>query len=95
VPSRLSGEGAGGLTARELEVLALVAEGLSNRAIAERLYISAKTAGRHVSNIFAKLGVHTRAAASRVALERGLVAGAVPAAPQMGRSPDGGTPPPS
>jgi DNA-binding CsgD family transcriptional regulator len=46
-----------GLTARELEVLALVAEGRSNRQIAEALFISAKTASVHVSNILAKLGV--------------------------------------
>lgn len=84
-----------GLSTRELEVLALIAEGLSNRGIGERLVISEKTAGRHVSNIFAKLGVHNRAQAARIAAERG-VAGA-PRAPdrntaigsgQMVRSPD-------
>ena len=61
-----------GLSARELEVVGLVARGLSNRAIGERLCISEKTAGRHVSNIFAKLGVHSRAEAARIAAERGL-----------------------
>jgi DNA-binding CsgD family transcriptional regulator len=66
-----------GLTAREREVLALIADGLSNRGIAERLVISEKTAGRHVSNIFAKLGIHNRAQAARIAAERGL-AGAAP-----------------
>jgi DNA-binding CsgD family transcriptional regulator len=61
-----------GLTAREREVVRLVAAGLSNRAIAERLVISEKTAGRHLSNIFCKLGVHNRAQATRAVLERGI-----------------------
>ncbi len=55
-PSR-AGTGAGGLSARELEVLGLVAEGLTNRQIAERLVISEHTAIRHVANVFRKLGV--------------------------------------
>ena len=59
------------LSPREREVLALLADGLSNRQIGSRLHISEKTAGRHVSNIFTKLGVHTRAQAARVAAERG------------------------
>jgi DNA-binding NarL/FixJ family response regulator len=63
---------AAGLTPRELEVLLLVADGVSNRGIGERLVISEKTAVRHVSNIFTKLGVHTRAEAARVAAEGGL-----------------------
>ena len=95
VPSRLSGAGAGGLTAREVEVLGLVADGLSNRAIAERLFISQKTAGRHVSNLFAKLGVHSRAQAARVALERGLLGDDATPGQKMGRSPDGAPPAPS
>jgi DNA-binding NarL/FixJ family response regulator len=49
------------LTVRELQVAGLVAEGLTNRQIAERLVISARTADRHVSNILAKLGLATRA----------------------------------
>ena len=61
-----------GLTAREIEVLQLVAAGLSNRTIGERLVISEKTVGRHVSNLFCKLGVHNRAQATRIATERGL-----------------------
>ncbi len=61
-----------GLTPRENEVLSLVAEGLSNRVIGERLYISEKTVGRHVSNLFCKLGVHNRAQATRIATERAL-----------------------
>jgi len=62
------GAGADGLTARESEVLALIADGLSNRAIADRLVISEATAARHVFNIFTKLGVHTRAQAVAVAM---------------------------
>ena len=48
---------AGGLTGREVQVLALVATGRTNRAIATELVISEKTVARHVSNIFAKLGL--------------------------------------
>ncbi|MEJ2871227.1 LuxR family transcriptional regulator [Actinomycetospora sp. OC33-EN08] len=59
------------LSPREREVLALLADGLSNRDIGSRLFVSEKTAGRHVSNIFTKLGVHTRAQAARLAAERG------------------------
>lgn len=67
-PSRPRGTGGGGLTGREAEVLGLVAEGLTNRAIAERLVISENTVIRHVANIFTRLGVHSRAAAvARVA----------------------------
>ncbi len=65
--------GAGGLSARELEVLGLVAEGLTNRQIAERLVISEHTAIRHVANVFRKLGASNRAAAVRLAAERGLI----------------------
>jgi DNA-binding CsgD family transcriptional regulator len=64
-----------GLTARELDVLALVAEGRSNRQIAEALFISAKTASVHVSNILAKLGVGSRVEAAAVAHRLGLLAG--------------------
>jgi DNA-binding CsgD family transcriptional regulator len=62
----------GDLSPREIEVLRLLSEGLSNRGIAARLVISEKTAIRHVSNIFAKLGVHSRAAATREAVTRGI-----------------------
>jgi DNA-binding CsgD family transcriptional regulator len=61
-----------GLTARELEVLPLLATGLSNRAIARRLFISEKTVARHVSNIFGKLGLSSRAAATAWAYQHGL-----------------------
>jgi DNA-binding CsgD family transcriptional regulator len=71
-PTR-AGAGVGGLSARELEVLALVAEGLTNRQIAERLVISEHTAIRHVANLTRKLGVRNRAAAARVGAERGLI----------------------
>jgi DNA-binding NarL/FixJ family response regulator len=65
---------AGGvLTERELEVLRLVTTGLTNRAIGERLSLSEKTVARHLSNIFAKLGLSTRAAATAYAYENGLV----------------------
>jgi DNA-binding NarL/FixJ family response regulator len=63
---------AGGLSAREVEVLRLIAAGKSNRAIATELFISEKTVARHVSNIFTKLGVSTRAAATAYAYEHGL-----------------------
>jgi DNA-binding CsgD family transcriptional regulator len=61
-----------GLSGRELEVLRLVADGRSNREIGELLFISEKTAGRHLSTIFTKLGVHTRAEAARIAAEQGV-----------------------
>jgi DNA-binding CsgD family transcriptional regulator len=56
-----------GLTPREREVLALIADGRTNRQIAEALFISAKTASVHVSNILAKLGVANRGEAAAVA----------------------------
>jgi DNA-binding NarL/FixJ family response regulator len=59
------------LSARELEVLALVAAGRTNHEIAGRLGISAHTVARHLSNIFTKLGVGSRAAASAFALDAG------------------------
>ena len=61
------------LSSREREVLALVAQGHTNRAIAIRLFLSEKTVARHLSNIFAKLGVGSRAAATAYAYEHGLV----------------------
>ena len=63
----------GGLTARELEVLRLVATGKTNRAIAADLFLSEKTVARHVSNIFTKLGLSSRAAATAYAYEHDLV----------------------
>jgi DNA-binding NarL/FixJ family response regulator len=64
---------AGGLTAREAQVLRLVAAGSSNRAIAAELGISEHTVARHLQNIFAKIGVTSRTAASAFAFEHGLV----------------------
>ena len=64
---------AGGLTARELEVLRLVATGKTNRSIAADLFLSEKTVARHVSNIFSKLGLSSRAAATAYAYEHDLV----------------------
>ncbi|HEY8258659.1 MAG TPA: response regulator transcription factor [Gemmatimonadales bacterium] len=63
---------AGGLTARELEVLELVATGKSNRSIASELAISEKTVARHMSNIFTKLGISSRAAATAYAFRNKL-----------------------
>jgi DNA-binding CsgD family transcriptional regulator len=62
-----------GLTSRELQVLRLVAAGKTNRAIADELVISEKTVARHVSNIFAKLRLSSRAAATAYAYEHDLV----------------------
>ena len=70
-PERQPGA-APGLTPRELEVLRLVAAGRSNGQIAEALFISRKTASVHVSNILAKLGVHTRTEAAAAAHRLGL-----------------------
>lgn len=63
----------GVLTPRELEVLRLLATGATNRAIAAQLVLSERTVDRHVSNMFLKLGVSSRAAATAKAFERGLV----------------------
>ena len=62
-----------GLTRRELQVLRLVAAGETNRGIATELVLSERTVDRHVSNIYAKLGVSSRAAATAYAYERQLV----------------------
>jgi DNA-binding NarL/FixJ family response regulator len=61
-----------GLTAREAEVLALVAAGRTNRQIADALYVSEKTASVHVSNILRKLGVASRVDAAAVAQRLGV-----------------------
>ncbi len=66
-------DGSHGLTSREREVLRLVAAGQSNRQIGEALFISAKTASVHVSNILAKLGVAGRGEAAAIAHREGLV----------------------
>jgi DNA-binding CsgD family transcriptional regulator len=63
----------GGLTLREVEVLRAVATGATNRSIAETLFLSEKTVARHVANIFTKLGVTSRSAATAFAYRRHLV----------------------
>jgi DNA-binding CsgD family transcriptional regulator len=62
----------GPLTGREVEVLRLVATGMTTRAVAGQLFLSEKTVSRHLSNIFAKLGVNSRAAATAYAYQHGL-----------------------
>ncbi|MGH3135647.1 MAG: HD domain-containing phosphohydrolase [Gaiellaceae bacterium] len=61
------------LTDREVEVLRLIARGQSNREVAERLFISPKTVGRHVENLYRKIGVSSRAAAAVFAMENRLL----------------------
>lgn len=69
----LASEPVGGLTAREVEVLRLVAAGMTNRAVGDELVISDKTVERHLSNLYRKLRVPNRAAATAYAHEHGLV----------------------
>ena len=61
-----------GLSAREAEVLELVAKGLTNNQVADELFISPRTINRHLTSIYHKLGVSSRAAATRFALEHDL-----------------------
>lgn len=61
-----------GLTAREAEVLALVADGMSNSEIAKKLYVSPATVKTHINNLFAKTGVRDRAQAVRYAFRHGI-----------------------
>ena len=63
------------LSRRELDVLRLLSEGLTNAEIAARLYISTKTTGHHVSNILMKTGLRSRGEATAWALRKGLAAG--------------------
>jgi DNA-binding CsgD family transcriptional regulator len=62
-----------GLTAREVEVLILLARGMSDKQIAEQLVVTPKTAGNHVEHIYAKIGASSRAAAARFAVQHGLI----------------------
>jgi DNA-binding CsgD family transcriptional regulator len=64
-----------GLTPREIEVLRLIAAGLTAKEAAQRLKISPKTADNHIQNLYAKIGVTTRAGAALYALEHGLAQG--------------------
>jgi HD-GYP domain-containing protein (c-di-GMP phosphodiesterase class II) len=66
-------QGPAGLTAREVEVLRLLARGLSNRQIGQRLVITPKTAGNHVERIYAKIDASNRAAAGLFAVQHGLL----------------------
>ena len=75
MPSRPAAQpdGSHGLTRRELQVLRLVSAGKTNAAIAAELFLSERTIERHLSNIFTKLDLSTRAAATAWAYEHGLV----------------------
>ena len=66
-------EGPAGLTRREVEVLRLLARGLSNKRIAEQLVISPKTVANHVEHIYTKIDASTRARASLFAMQHGLL----------------------
>lgn len=70
-PSRVSRPG--GLTNRETEILRLIGQGRTNREVAALLVISPKTVGRHVENIYAKIGVSTRPGATLFAMHNGLI----------------------
>ncbi|MFF3962332.1 response regulator [Streptomyces griseorubiginosus] len=72
-PTASSVEPPDGLTAREVEVLALIAEGLSNQEIARALHVSTATVKTHINNLFAKTGLKDRAQAVRYAYAKGLV----------------------
>jgi DNA-binding NarL/FixJ family response regulator len=62
-----------GLSAREVDVLRLVAQGLTNAEVAERLFISSRTVGWHLGSIYRKLGFSSRTEATRFAAEHGLL----------------------
>lgn len=66
-------EGPAGLTSREIDVLRLLARGLSNKEIAQRLVITPKTAGKHVEHIYVKIDASNRAAAGLFAMQHGLL----------------------
>ncbi len=72
-PRRDTQENPAGLTQRQMEVLELLVDGLSDNEIADRLFISPKTAGHHVSAILGKLGVRSRQEAAVLAIQRGWV----------------------
>jgi DNA-binding CsgD family transcriptional regulator len=72
-PSRRRRAQPSGLTSREVEVLQLLARGLTNKEIADVLVISPKTAGRHIEHIYAKIGVSNRARAGLFAVTHGLM----------------------
>ena len=76
-------EGPAGLTAREVEVLCLLARGRSNKEIARSLVISPKTVSNHVEHIYAKIGASNRAAAGLFAMQHGLLPEDAPAPPRV------------
>ncbi|MNP63063.1 Transcriptional regulatory protein DegU [compost metagenome] len=61
-----------GLTERELQVLKYISDGMANRSIAERMYLSEGTVKNFISNIYSKLNVHNRASAMKKASDEGL-----------------------
>ena len=73
--ARGSGNGGypGGLSDREVEVLRLVSRGFTNKEVAQRLDISARTVGHHLAHTYEKIGVTTRAAAAMFAMKNGIV----------------------
>jgi two-component system nitrate/nitrite response regulator NarL len=74
LPAALAGERtARGLTRRELDVLSLLVDGLSQPEIAAKLFVTPKTVGKHIEHILAKLGVHSRAQAVAVAVRDELI----------------------
>ena len=62
-----------GLSAREVDVLRLVATGLTNAEVADKLFLSSRTVDWHMGSIYRKLGIHSRAEATRFAAEHGLL----------------------
>ena len=72
-PAKAASASPAGLRAREVEVLRLVAQGLTDLQVAERLVISPRTVNTHLTSIYNKLGVDSRTAASRYAIEHHLV----------------------
>jgi len=96
-PALAGGESARKLTRRELDVLSLLVEGLSQPEMAEKLFISPKTVGKHIEHILAKLGVHNRAQAVALALRDELTKSHRPSPPDViasvfvreGRPPEG------
>jgi DNA-binding NarL/FixJ family response regulator len=71
--ARLTKSGDTALTSRQAQVLQLIADGMTNPAIADSLGLSERTVDRHVSNILTRLNVPTRAAATAYALSHGLI----------------------
>jgi DNA-binding NarL/FixJ family response regulator len=63
----------GGLSTREAEVLRIVAQGMSNAEVAEKLFLSSRTVGWHLGSIYRKLGFSSRTEATRFAVEHGLL----------------------